>query len=137
MGYKSIDVKRLAGALGAIAVQFVAPDSFTFLLSVSLLVGLAATGVGLGYAAAARTVKVGNAAQLKDLLVGSNEWLTSADSQASAWTYLDGAVSVDEITFPKVGVSGLSLRLFSTATAQSTGNRLERLRSSGVIDRSS
>jgi len=36
----------IAGALGAIAVQFVAPDSFTFLLSVSLLVGLVIGGVG-------------------------------------------------------------------------------------------
>src|ERR1700736_3127656 len=35
----------IAGALGAIAVQFVAPDSFTFLLSVSLLVGLVIGGV--------------------------------------------------------------------------------------------
>jgi len=35
----------VAGALGAIAVQFVAPDSFTFLLSVSLLVGLVIGGV--------------------------------------------------------------------------------------------
>jgi branched-chain amino acid transport system permease protein len=36
----------IAGALGAIAVQFVAPDSFTFLLSISLLVGLVVGGVG-------------------------------------------------------------------------------------------
>jgi len=36
----------VAGALGAITVQFVAPDSFTFLLSVSLLVGLVVGGVG-------------------------------------------------------------------------------------------
>ena len=36
----------VAGALGAIAIQFVAPDSFTFLLSVSLLVGLVVGGVG-------------------------------------------------------------------------------------------
>jgi branched-chain amino acid transport system permease protein len=36
----------IAGALGAIAVQFVAPDSFTFVLSVSLLVGLVIGGVG-------------------------------------------------------------------------------------------
>src|SRR5437868_8138931 len=36
----------VAGALGAIAIQFVAPDSFTFLLSVSLLVGLVIGGVG-------------------------------------------------------------------------------------------
>ena len=36
----------VAGALGAIAMQFVAPDSFTFLLSISLLVGLVVGGVG-------------------------------------------------------------------------------------------
>jgi branched-chain amino acid transport system permease protein len=36
----------IAGALGAIVVQFVAPDSFNFLLSVSLLVGLVIGGVG-------------------------------------------------------------------------------------------
>lgn len=36
----------VAGALGAIAIQFVAPDSFTFLLSISLLVGLVVGGVG-------------------------------------------------------------------------------------------
>ncbi|MGH7092613.1 MAG: branched-chain amino acid ABC transporter permease [Stellaceae bacterium] len=36
----------VAGALGAFAVQFVAPDSFPFLLSVSLLVGMVIGGVG-------------------------------------------------------------------------------------------
>lgn len=36
----------IAGALSAIVVQFVAPDSFTFFLSVSLLVGLVVGGVG-------------------------------------------------------------------------------------------
>jgi branched-chain amino acid transport system permease protein len=36
----------VAGALGAIAVQFVAPDSFTFFLSVALFVGLVVGGVG-------------------------------------------------------------------------------------------
>ncbi|HYM72207.1 MAG TPA: branched-chain amino acid ABC transporter permease [Stellaceae bacterium] len=36
----------VAGALGALAVAFVAPDSFNFLLSVSLLVGLVVGGVG-------------------------------------------------------------------------------------------
>ncbi len=36
----------VAGALGAMAVQFVAPDSFTIFLSVSLLVGLVIGGVG-------------------------------------------------------------------------------------------
>lgn len=36
----------IAGALGAIVVQFVAPDSFTFTLSVALLVGLVVGGVG-------------------------------------------------------------------------------------------
>src|SRR5919206_1238716 len=36
----------VAGALGAIVVQFVAPDSFTFFLAVSFLVGLVVGGVG-------------------------------------------------------------------------------------------
>jgi branched-chain amino acid transport system permease protein len=36
----------IAGALSAIVVQFVAPDSFTFLLSVALFVGLVVGGVG-------------------------------------------------------------------------------------------
>ena len=34
------------GCLGAIVIQFVAPDSFTFALSVALLVGLVIGGVG-------------------------------------------------------------------------------------------
>ncbi|MBI1773736.1 MAG: branched-chain amino acid ABC transporter permease [Proteobacteria bacterium] len=36
----------VAGALGAIVIQFVAPDSFTFFLAVSFLVGLVVGGVG-------------------------------------------------------------------------------------------
>ena len=36
----------VAGALGAIVVQFVAPDSFNFLLSVSFFVGLVVGGIG-------------------------------------------------------------------------------------------
>jgi branched-chain amino acid transport system permease protein len=36
----------VAGALGAIAIAFVAPDSFTFLLAVTLFVGLVVGGVG-------------------------------------------------------------------------------------------
>jgi branched-chain amino acid transport system permease protein len=36
----------VAGALGAIAVQFVAPDSFTYFLSIALFVGLIVGGVG-------------------------------------------------------------------------------------------
>ena len=36
----------VAGALGAIIVQFVAPDSFTLTLSIGFLVGLAVGGVG-------------------------------------------------------------------------------------------
>ncbi len=35
----------VAGALGAIAISFVAPDSFTFVLSVALFVGLVVGGV--------------------------------------------------------------------------------------------
>ncbi len=40
-GYTSV-----AGALGAIVVQFVAPDSFTVFLSITLLVGLVVGGLG-------------------------------------------------------------------------------------------
>ena len=36
----------VAGALGAIVIQFVAPDSFTFALSIQLFVGLVVGGVG-------------------------------------------------------------------------------------------
>jgi branched-chain amino acid transport system permease protein len=36
----------IAGALGALAVQFVAPDSFSFFLSISFLVGLIIGGMG-------------------------------------------------------------------------------------------
>ncbi len=36
----------VAGALGAIAIQFVAPDSFTFNLAIALFVGLVVGGVG-------------------------------------------------------------------------------------------
>jgi branched-chain amino acid transport system permease protein len=36
----------IAGALGAIVIQFVAPDSFTFVLSIGLFVGLVIGGVG-------------------------------------------------------------------------------------------
>jgi branched-chain amino acid transport system permease protein len=36
----------VAGAVGAIAVQFVAPDSFTFDLAIALFVGLVVGGVG-------------------------------------------------------------------------------------------
>lgn len=36
----------VAGALGAIVVQFVAPDSFTFFLSISFLIGMVIGGVG-------------------------------------------------------------------------------------------
>ncbi|SFI62841.1 amino acid/amide ABC transporter membrane protein 2, HAAT family [Albimonas pacifica] len=36
----------IAGCLGAIVIQFVAPDSFTFALSVAILVGLVIGGVG-------------------------------------------------------------------------------------------
>jgi hypothetical protein len=45
-------------------------------------------------------------------LSGSTHWLTSTESQASARVYLDGAVSVDEITFPEARASGMSLRLY-------------------------
>jgi len=41
----------VGGALSALAVQFVAPDSFTLFLSISLLVGIVVGGVGTLYGA--------------------------------------------------------------------------------------
>ncbi|MGO4391230.1 branched-chain amino acid ABC transporter permease [Variovorax sp. M-6] len=41
----------VGGAISAIAVQFVAPDSFTLFLSISLLVGIVVGGVGTLYGA--------------------------------------------------------------------------------------
>jgi branched-chain amino acid transport system permease protein len=35
----------IAGALGALAAQFVSPDSFSFFLSISLLVGMVVGGI--------------------------------------------------------------------------------------------
>ena len=41
----SAGITGVAGALGAIAVQFVAPDSFTVMLSITLFVGMVVGGV--------------------------------------------------------------------------------------------
>jgi hypothetical protein len=53
---------------------------------------------------------------LVELLAGSDVWRTAGNSTASAWTYFDGAVSIDEIALPDLGWSGMSLRLFSPET---------------------
>ncbi len=42
----SAGITGVAGALGAIAVQFVAPDSYTFQLSIALFLGMVVGGVG-------------------------------------------------------------------------------------------
>ena len=42
----SAGITGIAGALGAIAVQFVAPDSFTILLAIALFLGMVVGGVG-------------------------------------------------------------------------------------------
>jgi branched-chain amino acid transport system permease protein len=42
----SAGITGMAGALGAIAVQFVAPDSFTILLAIALFLGMVVGGVG-------------------------------------------------------------------------------------------
>jgi len=42
----SAGITGVAGALGAIAVQFVAPDSFTIVLAISLFLGMVVGGVG-------------------------------------------------------------------------------------------
>jgi branched-chain amino acid transport system permease protein len=42
----SAGITGVAGALGAIAVQFVAPDSYTFQLAIALFLGMVVGGVG-------------------------------------------------------------------------------------------
>ncbi len=56
--------------------------------------------------------------RLRDPLTGSTAWETAGGSSATARTYLDGAVSLDEITFPHCGASGMSLRLYSPETGR-------------------
>lgn len=54
--------------------------------------------------------------RLQGILTGSTEWRTMTGSRSTARTFLDGAISVDEITFPSARASGLSLRLYSPGT---------------------
>jgi branched-chain amino acid transport system permease protein len=42
----SAGITGVAGGLGAIAVQFVAPDSYTIVLAISLFLGMVVGGVG-------------------------------------------------------------------------------------------
>ena len=56
--------------------------------------------------------------RLAQPLTGSEEWVTTDDSQASVRALLDGAVSVEEITFPTFGSSGVSLRLYDATTEE-------------------
>lgn len=51
--------------------------------------------------------------RLREPLTGRSEWQTVDGSTCAARTYLDGAVSHDEIAFPAHGWSGMSLRLYS------------------------
>jgi hypothetical protein len=51
-------------------------------------------------------------------LSGSREWDEFGGSWTNAWTYLEGAVSVDEIALPDRGFSGLSLRLRDAKTGE-------------------
>jgi len=62
----SAGITGVAGALGAIAVQFVAPDSYTFTLAIALLLGMVVGGVGWlpgSFAGAAFIVFVPNIAE--------------------------------------------------------------------------
>ena len=62
----SAGITGVAGALGAIAVQFVAPDSYTFTLAIALFLGMVVGGVGWlpgSFAGAAFIVFVPNIAE--------------------------------------------------------------------------
>jgi len=49
--------------------------------------------------------------RLKDLFVGCEEW-DEFPATSRSWGLFEGAASVDEITFPTRGFSGLTLRIY-------------------------
>lgn len=56
--------------------------------------------------------------RLLEPLTGSDKWDTETNSTTSAWTYLDGSISIDEIALPDRGWTGMSLRVYSPETGQ-------------------
>ena len=89
----------VGGALSAIAVQFVAPDSFTLFLSISLLVGIVVGGVGTLWGAVFGAVFI--------LFVPS---LAEKVSKAAPWTVY-GVVLIAFMFAMPGGVVGLLRRI--------------------------
>lgn len=89
----------VGGALSAIAVQFVAPDSFTLFLSISLLVGMVVGGVGTLYGAVFGAVFI--------MFVPT---LAEKVSKAAPWAVY-GAVLIGFMFVMPGGVIGLLRRL--------------------------
>jgi hypothetical protein len=53
----------------------------------------------------------GHNRRLRNPLTGSDEWY-EVPSSSMAWTYFNGAVSVDVIEFPTMGFRGMTIRLY-------------------------
>jgi len=97
----------VGGALSAIAVQFVAPDSFTLFLSISLLVGIVVGGVGTLYGAIFGAIFI--------MFVPS---LAEKVSKAAPWAVY-GAVLIAFMFVMPGGVVGLLRKLQARFVARS------------------
>jgi branched-chain amino acid transport system permease protein len=89
----------VAGALSAIAVQFVAPDSFGFLLSISFLVGIVIGGLGSISGAIYGAVFIEFVPNIADSISKSAPWAVY------------GAFLVAAVYFMPGGVAGLVRRI--------------------------
>jgi branched-chain amino acid transport system permease protein len=89
----------VAGALGALVVQFVSPDSFTFFLSVSLLVGIVVGGIATISGAIFGAVFIEFIPNLADQI-----------SKAAPWA-IYGVVLIGLIYVMPTGVVGLLRRI--------------------------
>lgn len=89
----------VGGALSAIAVQFVAPDSFSLFLSISLLVGMVVGGVGTLYGAIFGAIFIMYVPSLAEKI-----------SKAAPWAVYGGVLIVLMFAMPS-GVVGLLRKL--------------------------
>lgn len=96
----------LGGAMSALAVQFVAPDSFGMFLSISMLVGIVVGGVGTLYGALFGAVFI--------LLVPN---FAESVSKAAPWTVY-GIVLILFVFIMPGGVVGLAKRLRTRASGR-------------------
>jgi hypothetical protein len=53
--------------------------------------------------------------RLRDILAGSDEWY-EFDGVTRCWSVFDGGGNIDEVAFPELGYTGLTVRIFNPAT---------------------